>query len=309
MATSEKRHPPPLLLTWAHRAYRHAWRFRGARRVLTTLTARVPAPDAIAMRTWGGGNLLFPRGARGGYNAYWSTGCYEEMTSAVILRLAPDRDFYDIGANVGYFTVLALAHGARSVTSFEPFPPNIEWLRENVAANDGAARGRILTLALGAEPAVLPLHSGGDFGDGSVSLTSATSAEVVAEVEVDRLDTIRGREQLPLPGLIKMDIEGFEDAALAGMEETLRASTPTIVVELNQAALEAAGSSPKTVCARMAALGYLKPLSLNARVIRPYQDTRFANALFVHPTDAARVATALAPLLSGAARAILGSSR
>jgi FkbM family methyltransferase len=153
-----------------------------------------------------------------------------------VRMLRPGTTVVDAGAHVGLYTLLA-AHrtGGVPVLALEPDPYNLAALRENVR-RAGAANVRIVPKALGERRRQATLfRSRGTIGS---SLTRREASDVPIGVEVTSLDDeLRGLELGAL--VVKLNIEGAEPLALAGMEETLaRCSDATLFVELNPLVLD-----------------------------------------------------------------------
>ncbi len=181
-----------------------------------------------------------------------SLGIYEHaMTRTFLDRLRPGTTFVDIGANLGYYTVLACGKVGR-VVAFEPSAENAALLRRNVEANDAknvtvvpsgvgdAVETRRLTLDAD-NKGKHSLIDGGGTGE-EVSLTTVDRA--LSDLGVDRVD------------LIKMDIEGWEAHAFAGMQETLRRDRPAIFFEYAPARIRQAGRDPFAMLRSLGKLGY-----------------------------------------------------
>lgn len=151
-------------------------------------------------------------------------------------RIRPGMACADIGANAGYFTVLmaALTGPQGSVVAVEPYPPNLDLLRRNVRMNSG---GQVTILATAVGDA-----------SGEVTMVIPEGEPKNAMIQPDGLDYSGDREcstvtvpvarldDLPIARLdfIKIDIEGAEPAAWAGMQETLdRFPRAEIVLEVN----------------------------------------------------------------------------
>jgi FkbM family methyltransferase len=164
------------------------------------------------------------------------SGRYELPVQEILSSLlAPGDVFFDIGANMGFFSVLAgrLIGPAGVIYAFEPVPANASMVEKNarlnhlanirvvkVAASDRTGKGELL-LAKYAGGAVL--KSAGFPPDPAGSLT----------VETSRLDDlIRLREVRP-PNVVKIDVEGAEMEVLRGMAETLRGWAPTLIMEVD----------------------------------------------------------------------------
>lgn len=126
---------------------------------------------------------------------------------------------FDVGANIGVFTVLQATQGA-IVYSFEPNPDSYSRLSRNVAANKLCDRVRLFPTALGDERGVGSLHVTGGGTTGGVVTPVEADASGVA-VPIAALDEVVST----LPGssidLLKIDAEGSEVAILRGGERTL----------------------------------------------------------------------------------------
>jgi len=128
---------------------------------------------------------------------------------------------FDVGANIGVFTVLLAKQGAK-VFSFEPNPDSHSRLSRNVAANRLSDRVRVFPTALGDTRGTghLLVVNGGTTGGVVTPVDGGTSAAGVA-VPIATLDEVASA----LPGLaidlLKIDAEGSEVAILRGGERTL----------------------------------------------------------------------------------------
>jgi FkbM family methyltransferase len=147
----------------------------------------------------------------------------------------------DLGAYLGYFTVLAGKRGAR-VIAFEPDPRTLPYLRRNVESNGLSDRVRIVESAVGAErgSATFFLSPGGD----ESTLHPHTRDQDAVTVQVTPVDA--ETEGLAVD-VIKMDVEGAEVEALAGMRRTLDAASPGLVMFVERSAdtLGRAGHVPE----------------------------------------------------------------
>lgn len=181
---------------------------------------------------------------------------YEPYETSLLMSLVtPDSTVVDIGANIGYHTVqFARATGSRGrVYAFEPDPDNLRILRHNVRTNrldnvvvvPKAASDATGTLALYRSSENRGDHRVYDSGDGR----TAVAIDAVAPDEV-----LLG-ESGPV-SVIKLDIQGAESHAIAGMPRFLHDHPEAwIATELWPIGLSRSGSSVEAYLAQLRALG------------------------------------------------------
>jgi len=168
---------------------------------------------------------------------YW-LGTYEiDLQAAIAMWVNPGEVVYDVGANIGYITLLlSRAVGpSGKVFSFEALPTNIERLQQNVILNAWAASITITpgAIADASAPVRFLIGPSGAMGkaEGSAGrLDGHTEALAVSGIA---LDDFVYHDHNPAPDVIKMDIEGGEVLALAGMSRLLREARPLILIELH----------------------------------------------------------------------------
>jgi FkbM family methyltransferase len=168
---------------------------------------------------------------------------YEAPTPVVfagLLREAPGL-FLDIGANTGIFALLAAASDEHvRVFAFEPLEPARQLLHTNIACNAQLApRILVAPLALSRSRAVLPFFE--TINDRGLISTSSSlkighaigvGAYVQREIATETLDDwVEASGEGPIQ-LMKIDVEGHEDAVLEGGRRTIERQRPIIVVEV-----------------------------------------------------------------------------
>lgn len=185
-------------------------------------------------------------------------GIWEPFETEVFRRIClPGDHVLDIGANIGWYSVLAsqLVGEGGQVRSFEPDEANGALLARNVRRNWLHANVRIERMAVGARSEHLNLFRSssnlGDhrlFDDGSVR--DATS------VPVEPLDALYGNGE-SLPTLIKSDTQGSEGWILEGAKQLLANGwRPVWLLEFWPYGLANAGSDAMELWVRLHALGY-----------------------------------------------------
>lgn len=167
--------------------------------------------------------------------------------------ISPGDTVLDIGAHIGYYTLLfAKLVGERGkVYAFEPEPSNFKLLQKNVEAN--SYENVVLEpKAVSSQKGKLPLYVD-NIGSGGHSLEDFSEGRSSLEVEVLRLD------EYPLTRVdfIKMDIEGHESKALDGMSNLLRTNPQVkILTEVLPSAIEQSGSCVESYLRQLRNLGF-----------------------------------------------------
>lgn len=161
--------------------------------------------------------------------------------------LRPGMVFVDVGANIGYFTVVAaraVGHAGK-VVAFEPDPYNFCLLGRNVRTN--RLRNVIVSnYALGASPGVARLRrSSRNYGDHRLYESDEERSNTVL-VPIDTLDGSLQRHDISAVDVIKMDVQGYEHNVLTGMSNILGGNTPLVVLtEFWPYGIKMAGGEPK----------------------------------------------------------------
>jgi FkbM family methyltransferase len=164
------------------------------------------------------------------------TGAYEEPTSALMAELVRPGDLaVDVGANVGFFTLLLsrLVGESGRVIAFEPMPHALDRLRAHVALNR-CNNVVIRDCALGSEAGTSQLYLGPRHHTSTASLKPRPGAATV-DVACTTLDEALGAESLV--ACLKIDAEGWEPEVLAGAGRVLaQESAPFVIAEVSEPA-------------------------------------------------------------------------
>ena len=162
---------------------------------------------------------------------------YERETSRIFYEHAVNaRVILDIGAHVGYFTVLgARANPAGRVFSFEPNPTVHERLQRNIAVNE-LTNVEAMQKAVGKVSTTAPFYfvPEGVPANSSLSLDYISVCDTVetTEVEVVAIDEFLAQRGVDCVDLVKIDTETTEADVLAGMADTLARCKPVIICEI-----------------------------------------------------------------------------
>jgi FkbM family methyltransferase len=159
-----------------------------------------------------------------------------EDFAAVCRRRQVDY-FFDIGANAGIYSILLASKGlGGELIAFEPDPGNYARLLANLSVNRLIGTVRALPLALGAQPGEMSLMEAGAGNRGESWIVHPDKPpEEAPGVATHRVKQVRFDDEFSITGktiLMKMDVEGSEFHALAGMERTLRENECYLQVEL-----------------------------------------------------------------------------
>lgn len=159
-----------------------------------------------------------------------SMGKYEPyLTTLLMDQIRSGSVVVDVGANIGYYTVLAAKKGAR-VYAFEPESNNYAILAKNIDAA-GVYSVNIFGCAVGNEnKKVKILKSKTNFGDHRIG-------EKGEEVEMVKLDdTVEEKVDL-----IKIDVQGWEPTVIAGAKKIIKKYKPVIIMEYWPEGIKRAG--------------------------------------------------------------------
>jgi FkbM family methyltransferase len=177
---------------------------------------------------------------------YW-LGTYEpELQTAIQELVRPGMQVYDVGANIGYISLLLARRVGASgrVFAFEALPANLERLRANLQTS--GLGGLVQVFAAAVVDAARPVQflvgpsDGMGKAQGSAGRQDVRYGETL-DVEGLSLDHFVYQLGHPAPQVVKMDIEGGETLALPGMQRLLQEARPVLLMELHgQAAAQSA---------------------------------------------------------------------
>jgi FkbM family methyltransferase len=137
--------------------------------------------------------------------------------------IMPGSIVYDIGANVGIYTIISsiLCGEDGMVYAFEPIPHNLQYLKKHVDLN-------YLSNVTVVGAAVSNINGKINFLDNGDHCTSHISGEGDIEVESISLDYFIFEKQNSPPNYLKIDVEGAEDLVIEGARKTITQYKPEI---------------------------------------------------------------------------------
>lgn len=165
------------------------------------------------------------------------TGGYAPLEAALVRAVLPaGGTFVDVGANIGFFTLLGAARvgPAGRVVALEPHPEIAAVLRGNVAMN-ALPHVQVMEVAAADAPgtAMLAGFEGGNWGVSTIAHGSAEGAPAFP-VRCAPLDAVLDEAGVSTVDLVKVDVEGAEPRVLRGMRDGLRAGRyRRVMVELH----------------------------------------------------------------------------
>lgn len=233
------------------------------RRVLGALDQQ-RFPSAVTVR-WsdgdlevidiGGARLALDR-ADASVSIQIAAGEYEPHVVAMLrAHLTPGATFVDVGANVGYHTVIAagVVGPTGRVIAVEANPENARLLKRSVTLN-GFEHVDVLPIALAASWGSLEfgshIGSNGGFVDSGADHRAEGRATIVPTMPLDALE-------LGALDVIKIDVEGAEALVLDGALTTIQRCRPTMIVEFSmEMTSRVAERDPRAHLGRIEELGY-----------------------------------------------------
>lgn len=151
-------------------------------------------------------------------------GTYERFGQRIFVEhVSPGGVVYDVGANAGFFTLLAsmLAGPSGAVYAFEPMERNLRYIHEHLRLN---RTENVHVVPMAVSDRIGPVR----FASAHNPAMGGLSASGEIEVQSTTLDELAST--IAPPSFIKMDIEGAEHAALSGAVKLLRRAHPVILL-------------------------------------------------------------------------------
>lgn len=158
------------------------------------------------------------------------TGLHEFNDMAFLLHfLRPGDIFFDIGANVGSYTLLASGITKANTVTLEPVKATFDILSSNIGLNNLQNKVKLINAGAGSAPGEIRFSA--DEDTGNHVMAQGENGKNTITVPIITIDSLINTYQ---PAIIKMDVEGFETEVLKGMEATFNSPLlKAIIIELN----------------------------------------------------------------------------
>jgi FkbM family methyltransferase len=196
-------------------------------------------------------------------------------------HVPPDTWIVDVGANIGYFSEVfcGWVSGAGRVLCFEPeqrnFDELVRWAKQRHFSDRLVPRRSLVAEIDGVLPLALNADNPADHRIGANGVPT----------EAVRLDTAMALLDWPRVSLVKVDVQGAEQRVLDGARETLARNRPVLVLEIDDRALRAFGSSARSLEDFLTGLGYDMYAMAEAEQLR--SKLGYADFVFMHRSSKA----------------------
>jgi FkbM family methyltransferase len=211
----------------------------GTRSLGNDATIRLDLSDRIERQMWGG--------------------CYEpHVQRSLRALLQPGDGFVDVGAHVGYHSVLgsALVGPQGRVFAFEADPKNFARLADHLRPFGWAAA---MNKAVWSNSGSVTFERSSQAGEsGWGTLTAVRTLEKGDHISVDTvsLDDWSRENSIPNISMMKVDAEGSEVSIIRGAQVFLRRNRPVVIIEANDVVLRQAKTSALELAEILRETGY-----------------------------------------------------
>lgn len=174
----------------------------------------------------------------GSYLQYLTGGVEAVVQRTLAQTLEPGQVVYDVGANIGFFTIICsrLVGPQGRVYAFEPMPQNAATLRHNVTLNaleNAVVVEKAASSSSGTAELMISDWSGLHvLNVGGVS-PPYRGGDIRINVETVTLDDFFSATDARPPDVVKIDVEGAELEVIKGMSAMLVSTKPLLICELH----------------------------------------------------------------------------
>lgn len=180
------------------------------------------------IKNYGQKSKLYIKNGWTGATGNYYCGLHEFPEMGFMLHFLRKGDyFFDIGANIGSYTILAGVENEANVISIEPIPSTFKRLTNNIKLNNLSKSVKAYNIGLGDSDSILKFTTSHD----TINHVAKDYDKDVVEVQVSSFDN---KFEIESISLMKIDVEGFETMVLKGMSKSLNnQNLKAIIIELN----------------------------------------------------------------------------
>ncbi|MFH0895763.1 MAG: FkbM family methyltransferase [Bacteroidota bacterium] len=214
-------------------------------------TTRIPAPNHFyktnSIRNVKRNGINYQLNISDFMDWYLYFGFAEKEKKHLFSQIKNDFIIYDIGANIGELALNFSKYAPQGhVYAFEPDSFNFSKLQTNIRLNS-ATNLSCFQCALGDQEGTFKLYSFDKGNRGMNRILNECENRDFEEVKVYSLDQFVKTNQIPLPNLIKIDVEGFEYKVLLGAQVIIEHARPFVFIEIIDKNLKELGTSAEEV--------------------------------------------------------------
>ncbi len=216
--------------------------FRRTDRFVNRMIAKWPVHGVIPLRF---DDISFKMYSEGDDNIvhllYYNKSYHEYKDLKLFLQMAKKANvIFDIGANTGVYSILSNKVNPESrIFSFEPYQVNVTRLEKNLSLND--TKAEVVQKALGNEPGTIQFavpanDSIADTSSAEIEFSKSTYEGKIQwktiQVEQITLDAFIKEKNFDRVDLVKIDVEGYEEAVFKGGIDFFKRYKPVIQCEI-----------------------------------------------------------------------------
>lgn len=154
-----------------------------------------------------------------------------ELVVKILESIKKDFIFFDIGANTGWYSMLAAQTNKNSrIVSFEPIKEHLESLTQTIFLNKLENRVTVSDFAISDTEGRAKILLAGT--GSSLEKSFLEEKEGARDIKITTLDSYVENNKIGSPDFIKIDIEGHEYKALIGAKKTISTSLPILFTEI-----------------------------------------------------------------------------
>ena len=189
------------------------------------------SPSKLFVKRFIGPVKFYARKGLAGVTGNIYAGLHEFDDMAFLLHFLRSGDvFFDVGSNVGSFTLLASGVCKAKSFTIEPVKSTFDLLNKNIALNNLLGKVTTINAAAGSAAGTITFTANEDTTNHAIIEPGADTSGTI-NVPVITIDSISTQNP---PALMKIDVEGYETEVLKGMQNTMDQPTlKAIIIELN----------------------------------------------------------------------------